>query len=55
MRNAKKFTAACSQPDTTPDLTLGEPSIVAGPRADVVVYEFRDGSLQRVMSSGCGS
>lgn len=38
VRNAKKFTAACKQPDTTPDLTIGEPSIVAGARADVVVY-----------------
>ena len=38
VRTAKKVTPACTQPDTTPDLAVFEPSIVAGARDDVVVY-----------------
>lgn len=38
VRSARKVTASCSQPDTSPDLVIGEPSIVPGPSADVVVY-----------------
>lgn len=38
VRTAKKVTRACTQPDTTPDLTVGEPSIAAGVRNEVVVY-----------------
>ena len=38
VRTAKKVTPACTQPDTTPDLAVFEPSIVAGVRDDVVVY-----------------
>ncbi len=38
VRTAKKVTPICAQPDTTPDLAVFEPSIVAGARDDVVVY-----------------
>lgn len=38
VRTARKVTASCRQPDTAPDLVVGEPSIVAGPSADIVVY-----------------
>lgn len=38
VRTAKKVTPACIQPDTTPDIAIFEPSIVAGQRDDVVVY-----------------
>lgn len=38
VRAAKKVTLPCTQPDTTPDLTVAEPSIAAGVRNDVVVY-----------------
>ena len=38
VRTAKKVTLPCSQPDTTPDLTVAEPSIASGVRNDVVVY-----------------
>lgn len=39
VRTAKKVTPACTQPDTTPDLAIFDPSIVAGVRNDVVVYQ----------------
>jgi len=38
VRSARKVTARCTQPDTSPDLVIGEPSIVPGPTGDVVVY-----------------
>ena len=39
VRTGRKVTVACKQPDTAPDLVVREPSIVAGPRNDVVVYQ----------------
>jgi hypothetical protein len=38
VRTAKKVTPTCTQPNTTPDLAVFDPSIVAGARDDVVVY-----------------
>ena len=39
VRTGRKVTVACKQPDTAPDLVVREPSIVAGPRNDVVLYQ----------------
>jgi hypothetical protein len=39
VKSARKVTKACVQPDNAPDLTLLAPSIVAGPRPDLVVYQ----------------
>ncbi len=39
IRTGRKVTVACKQPDTAPDLVVREPSIVAGPRNDVVLYK----------------
>ncbi len=39
VRTGRKVTVACKQPDTAPDLVVREPSIVAGPRNDVVIYQ----------------
>lgn len=38
VRRARKVTSSCTQPDTSPDLVIGDPSIVPGTTADVVVY-----------------
>lgn len=38
VRSARKVTSSCTQPDTSPDLVIGDPSIAPGPTADVVVY-----------------
>jgi len=38
VRTARKVTLPCAQPNTTPDLVVGDPSIVAGPRDDVLLY-----------------
>lgn len=38
VKTARRTTKSCVQPDTAPDLVVHEPSIVAGPRDDVVLY-----------------
>jgi hypothetical protein len=49
VRNARKVTVACKQPDTSPDLLVRDPSIVPGPRSDVVLYKAT------VSNSGAGT
>ena len=39
VRSGRKVTVACKQPDTAPDIGVREPSIVPGPRSDVVLYK----------------
>ena len=51
IRTARKTTAACVQSDTAPDLTVVEPTIVAGARSDVVVYR----AVVRNLGSGTAS